>query len=364
MSKNIDQVYTDNPITTNNSDDLMYFGQSPYGADDDAAMLYSDFAAQFGGGGITSQQVQQSAFNVGIDTGTSTAYEVDLSPTVTSYTDGLLVAFTPANSNSIILPTLNINGLGDQGITPGFDNGFCMIGDLNQNTLSYLIYSVTMNGFILLNPQLSIPASKDMLTGNGFWTNVDASITLNDYEVSLPVSTAYGILEVKPIFCVLQGAHATNTGASTFTITGIPSLDLLDPNGNVLIAGQIVAGQDYYLFFDSIAYRVLNPSAGVSPQTIQNATYIKGSDTGSADAYTVDLNPAVVSYTDGLTVYFTPGNTNLTTAPTLDVNGVGATVITRTALTPVSVGDLSTSQLALCIYCSVLNEFLLLNPAI
>jgi hypothetical protein len=48
MSKNIDQIYIANPITTNASTDLMYFGQSPYGAGNDAAMTYANFAAQFG----------------------------------------------------------------------------------------------------------------------------------------------------------------------------------------------------------------------------------------------------------------------------------------------------------------------------
>ena len=48
MSENIEKVYTANPITSNASTDLMYFGQSPYGAGNDAAMLYSNFAAQFG----------------------------------------------------------------------------------------------------------------------------------------------------------------------------------------------------------------------------------------------------------------------------------------------------------------------------
>ena len=48
MSKNIYQVYTTNPITTNASTDLMYFGQSPYGSGNDAAMTYANFAAQFG----------------------------------------------------------------------------------------------------------------------------------------------------------------------------------------------------------------------------------------------------------------------------------------------------------------------------
>ena len=44
MSKNIDQIYTTNPITTNEPDDLLYVGQSPYGTGDDAAIKYSDFS--------------------------------------------------------------------------------------------------------------------------------------------------------------------------------------------------------------------------------------------------------------------------------------------------------------------------------
>lgn len=48
MSKNIDQVFIANPITVNASTDLMYFGQSPYGAGNDAAMTYANFSAQFG----------------------------------------------------------------------------------------------------------------------------------------------------------------------------------------------------------------------------------------------------------------------------------------------------------------------------
>ncbi len=48
MSKNISQVYTSNPITSNQAGDLMYFGRSPYGIGDDTAMTFSDFEAQFG----------------------------------------------------------------------------------------------------------------------------------------------------------------------------------------------------------------------------------------------------------------------------------------------------------------------------
>lgn len=55
MSENIYQVYQANPITTNASTDLMYFGQSPYGAGNDAAMTFANFNAQIVASGTTNQ---------------------------------------------------------------------------------------------------------------------------------------------------------------------------------------------------------------------------------------------------------------------------------------------------------------------
>lgn len=46
-SENIHEVYLENPITSNASTDLMYFGQSPYGVTNDVAMTYANFSAQF-----------------------------------------------------------------------------------------------------------------------------------------------------------------------------------------------------------------------------------------------------------------------------------------------------------------------------
>lgn len=48
MSSNIDQIFVANPITSNASTDLMYFGQSPYtGASNNVAMTFANFSAQF-----------------------------------------------------------------------------------------------------------------------------------------------------------------------------------------------------------------------------------------------------------------------------------------------------------------------------
>ena len=69
MARNIFQVYTDNPITSNTSTDLMYFGQSPYGLTNDAAMTYSNFAAQFV---LSSAIINGAHGGTGINNGSST----------------------------------------------------------------------------------------------------------------------------------------------------------------------------------------------------------------------------------------------------------------------------------------------------
>jgi hypothetical protein len=55
MSQNIRQVFVANPITTNASTDLMYFGQSPYGAGNDAAMTFANFNSQIVVAGLINQ---------------------------------------------------------------------------------------------------------------------------------------------------------------------------------------------------------------------------------------------------------------------------------------------------------------------
>lgn len=69
MSMNINQVFIANPITSNAATDLMYFGQSPYGAGNDAAMTYSNFSAQFA---LSSAIINPAHGGTGINNGTST----------------------------------------------------------------------------------------------------------------------------------------------------------------------------------------------------------------------------------------------------------------------------------------------------
>jgi hypothetical protein len=71
MSQNINQIFIANPITSNASTDLMYFGQSPYGIGNDAGMTYANFSAQFGAAYTASALTSSNDTNITISLGGS-----------------------------------------------------------------------------------------------------------------------------------------------------------------------------------------------------------------------------------------------------------------------------------------------------
>lgn len=94
MSKNIDQVFTANPITSNASTDLMYFGQSPYGAGDDAAMTYANFSLQFLSANPTAHGVLIGKGNNTVNSVVLTAGEVLIGTTASDPVGATLTAGT------------------------------------------------------------------------------------------------------------------------------------------------------------------------------------------------------------------------------------------------------------------------------
>lgn len=254
MSKNIDQVYVANPSTTLGNNDLLYAGQSPYGAGNDTAIKYSDLAAQIAASGVTPLQVQQSAFNVGTDTGTANNYVVSLNPAITSYTDKLIVIFTPLNSNTTAGPHINVNGQGSVMIK-GFSNDVLAPADLEAGTPAILIYD-----------------------------------------------------------------------------------------------------------FDDVSFKLLNPQRTLNvPYALQNNTFIAGVDTGIVDAYQLNLIQATGAYAPNQLFIFTPANTNVTTTPTVQINGLGAKTIVKQNNTAVAAGDIVANIPAIVVYTGNAN-FELINP--
>lgn len=105
MSRTLQQIFTDNPITTNQGADLMYFARSPYSPGNDAGMLFSDFSAQFGSSVTPSALTKTDDTNVTLilggtplsallqDVSLTLGWTGTLSPT----RGGLGISITPTN---------------------------------------------------------------------------------------------------------------------------------------------------------------------------------------------------------------------------------------------------------------------------
>jgi len=76
------------------------------------------------------------------------------------------------------------------------------------------------------------------------------------------------------------------------------------------------------------------------PGNVQDSDNTFDVDTGAADAYVITLNPAITAYAKGQLFSFDATNANLTTTPTIDVNGVGAQTITNRNGTALAPGDI------------------------
>lgn len=375
MSKNIDQIYTANPITTNASTDLMYFGQSPYGSNDDAAMLYSDFAAQFSGGGVTPAQVQQSAFNYGVDTGTADNYIVDFTPPIASLTDGLLILFTPANANTSGAANLTINGIGPNNIV-NYDtnNESLTAGQLANTSIAFLVWSAQEGTFILLNPALQPYADVTNVQQSTFNHGTDTGASANNYVVNLfPVigSLTDGLLvSFTPV-------HDNTNSTANITINGVGPTPIVnyDTANAALISGQLVTTQVAFLIYSLAlnSFILLNPAViaggggGVTSTQVQQSAFNYGVDTGpSNNNYIVDLNPPIGALTDGLLIAFTPAHQSTNASANITVNGFGPSPIQNSDgnIASISNGQLTPTQIAYMIYSSAQSAFLLLNPAI
>ena len=103
-------------------------------------------------GGVTEDEVQQSAFNTGLDTGIADAYVIALNPVFISYTDGLPFQFTPVYANATTTPTLDA-GAGAK--TMVLSNGAVGIGDIAPTMLCAGFYSLAADSFIVITPAVS-----------------------------------------------------------------------------------------------------------------------------------------------------------------------------------------------------------------
>jgi 6-phosphogluconolactonase (cycloisomerase 2 family) len=86
---------------------------------------------------------------------------------------------------------------------------------------------------------------------------------------------------------------------------------------------------------------------------------------GTSDALTATFVPAITTIPDGLTISVGAASANLTTTPTLNVNGLAALTITKGANTPLAVGDiLGANHEMILTYSAGIASWVLQNPAV
>jgi len=94
---------------------------------------------------------------------------------------------------------------------------------------------------------------------------------------------------------------------------------------------------------------------------IQQNTFNFAVTGGSADAYTVTLNPVPAAYTDGMIITVLANRANTTSTPTLKANALGAISIV-TSFGALQVGDMTLDSVYQLVYSLPNNNFTLLNP--
>jgi hypothetical protein len=226
MSKNINQVFIANPITSNAATDLMYFGQSPYGSGNDAAMLYSNFAAQFGAPYTASALTRTNDTNVTLTLGGTPATALLQATSITagwsgtlSLARGGLAANLTASNGGIFYSTstagaiLAGTAIAGQLLSSGSSAAPVWTTSTYPltNAINTLLYASAANTMAALPT-----ANSSVLSTNGtgvpsFSTTLPAGLTIPGYQTTITPAA-------------LTAANDTNV---TLTLAGTPATALL-----------------------------------------------------------------------------------------------------------------------------------------
>lgn len=281
--------------------------------------------------GATPTQVQENAFNSGVDSGAADAYNIALTPAITTPYPNMLLSFIPLNGGISGNATVALNGGSPLPVT-SFNGGSTFAQDIATNVPCFMQADGTGASWQLINP-LTVGLYMRNVIQNGTQFYLDSG-TLNVY-VANAAGTFY-----QPAAPALAGTviyfqpSTTNTGAATlnFNGTGNAPITLL---GSPLVGGEMVAGTFATLIFDgSTNWNLVSTtitSGGITESQIQNGafTYAGLSNTTSPNVYTANVTPALVSSSPGQLISFMADTTNTNnntggSFATLNVNGTGA----------------------------------------
>lgn len=232
MSKNIDQVFIANPIATNLSTDLMYFGRSPYTAGNDAAMTYANFSAQFGAPYTAAALTRVNDTNVTLTLGGTPATALLQAVSVTAGWSGQLAVGRGGTGSA----TFNINGVVISGATTTtalssltLTNGQIVVGATGAApaaaTLTAANGTVITNGTntITVGLNLTLPASstasQHIRTGSSASTLVATNAChFENIQVFTGSGTFNVPADVDLVYAIAQGGGASGGGGTSGTI--------------------------------------------------------------------------------------------------------------------------------------------------
>jgi len=314
MSKNIKQVYDTSPILTNAGTDLMYFGRSPYGVTDDKAMLYSSFAAQFGAAYTASALTKADDTNVTLTLGGTPSTALLHATSITAGWTGTLSGTRGGTGVNNGASTITIGG------SIAFSGAFTFTGTITGNTA----VTFPTSGTLATTSQLPTPAA---LTKTD-----DTNVTL-----TLGGSPSTALLQATSITAGWSGQLGVargGTGNNTFTAysvicAGTTSTDPFQNVSGLGSAGEVLTSNGAGAL---PTWETGGGGGSVTPQDIQNQTFLKGTTTNIGNDYSLTLTTPISSYVTGQLFSFIPSadNTNdlIGDVVTLNVDGLGAQLLT------------------------------------
>ncbi len=269
-------------------------------------------------------------------TGSVDAYEVALDPTPVSFSTGFVIYMKASLANTGP-STINVNGLGAKDIKRPDDSNL-FAGDIPIDGIAHLAYDGVK--FQLLG--ISGGGASNVLIQSGtFWYGISSGVA-DAYAVTLdPVPTLAAGLFIN------MKANAANTSASTITVNGSASIDIIRPDGAVLSQGDIPNGSISHLVYDGTNFQLVGVTSS-NDSIIQSGSFWYGVSTGSADAYAVTLDP-VPTLDAGIFINM-KANADNTGASTINVNSLGAKNIKRPNGDDLSAGDIPNNSMSHLIY--------------
>lgn len=328
----------------------------------------------------------------GVDSLTGTEFQVLVNGTFGTPLNGSLVLTTPQNiatgSSPTFLGLTLTNPLSPANGGTGINNGTSTLTLGGNHTLIGAFastFTFTNTTGVTFPTSGTLATTSQIPTGAVLSKTDDANVTLTlgGTPNTALVNAASLTLGWTGELSLLRGGTNKNITADNGALVycDVDSFELL---ASTAIAGQIpLSGANSAPAWSTATYPDLagtvgnvltsdgtnwissagGGGGGVTDVQVQHSVFNVGTDTGVADAYVVDLTPALLSYTDGLIVMFEPNNANATTTPTLDVNGLGPVTITMSSnAVTLEPNYLFTNQTAVCVYNAGNNVFLLLTP--